>query len=791
MLPPSNNSNLKRRSLMPNRPRPGMPMDDDQRKAMFARMHGRGSGSGRGRGTSQNGLPGLEPGKDGKYHATLNDGTDVSAESEEALDQKLALIRDAGGIHTADSDALIAGIPGAGGLMSALGPLGRVLASWKTPLASALAAMGLDKYREEHPDMDPRDEKVLAIAEQLAGYISAISALSTGKDAAANALDRVPVGSSSALGVLSTATAKVGDLLNDLGKAIGNAMPDALKGPLEKLYKGYTTVADYTGASITDLGHVGELPAKFKSATSLEKAAAETYAQAAEIEKLAATKGEALTKQAYYDLMASHKASLAFDPEAQAAYKEAAANFWDAKGQMSSSASAADQMRKAADKMMEKAGKLKADATAATIKAALVAGGFAAKEVHEEHKVRSMQQEMEDAFAKGENYTIPAEKPRGPLETALAMAVGTLGNPIEKQTRYGQSTYNAQVAYYRTQYDMIGKAEQSGELSPAEANDARLKLAQSKPQNMAGKGAWTFAPASAAFLSWQAGEIADTMKRTEIDRRTPGSYIDGDTINFDQHHGENSVRLLDINAPEVPHAGMHDPNHPERTTGEPLGKEAAVYAAKLVAGGQYVRLKSDSHPKAAGTDVHGRTLATVETLPKPFDQLLRVPVVGKLIPAKEFQTEMIKAGLADTAYRQLSGPTDVGEAHDKARSIAQADGKGIWAPDVKEQLPWVGKEKTVQELRRNPSAPQPSNLGTALGSGLMVTGQSGVFKTMGASGNVAAQTWNAALAVLGAREFNQKASARPGDIVYRPPKAVKTRYETDAQQVLDERRRRK
>ena len=41
------------------------------------------------------------------------------------------------------------------------------------------------------------------------------------------------------------------------------------------------------------------------------------------------------------------------------------------------------------------------------------------------------------------------------------------------------------------------------------AEAERQKLAEDKPQNMAGKGAWTFAPASAAFLSWQAGNVKE------------------------------------------------------------------------------------------------------------------------------------------------------------------------------------------------------------------------------------------------------------------------------------------
>jgi hypothetical protein len=61
---------------------------------------------------------------------------------------------------------------------------------------------------------------------------------------------------------------------------------------------------------------------------------------------------------------------------------------------------------------------------------------------------------------------------------------------------------------------------------------------------------------------------------------------------------------------------------------------------------------------------------------------------------------------------------------------------------------------------------------------------------MSAPGNVAAQTWNAALAVLGAQEFNAKAAARRGDTVFRPPKATRTEYEKHIQDVLERRKRR-
>lgn len=79
---------------------------------------------------------------------------------------------------------------------------------------------------------------------------------------------------------------------------------------------------------------------------------------------------------------------------------------------------------------------------------------------------------------------------------------------------------------------------------------------------------------------------------------------------------------------------------------------------------------------------------------------------------------------------------------------------------------------------------------SAIEVGLMATGQSGAVKSMGPSGNVAAQSWNALLAGLGAAEYNQKARQRQKPVRYRPPKTIKTEYETQAQSVRDDRRRR-
>ena len=98
--------------------------------------------------------------------------------------------------------------------------------------------------------------------------------------------------------------------------------------------------------------------------------------------------------------------------------------------------------------------------------------------------------------------------------------------------------------------------------------------------------------------------------------------------------------------------------------------------------------------------------------------------------------------------------------------------------------------QTYDEKHGRTNAPPDSALQTALGLGLMATGQSGAFKAMGPSGNVAAQTWNALLAGLGTAEYNEKARMKSKPVRYKSPKTVKTEYEKQAESVIEARRSR-
>ncbi len=781
--------------------------------------------------------------------------------------------------------------------ISSMGKFGSVISSWKTPVASGLAALGIGKYREHNPTMDPKTEKVLAIAQQISAFVSAISGIGAGKGTIKTLAPKT--------------VSKTSQLLSDLGEAaslagkkITDNIPASVRAAFGKLYSFQSAISDITSATWTSLMQIPYIARSLKRAAKLRseaeiikrnatrnakavaddvkamadklradadamlareetraqhewEQAVETSAQALKI-RSGATLTEAERKYAATLILdASHKGALARWNSAKRMYDEGAHKWYSTDAAAADSRSLANELDSVAQqqietslrvqklatqnyrRMYDKAASIEADhaasasATAASraedaaarsaeagaltkqahknlTRAIVVAGGATAQQLIEEARIESAQNDMTDAWLHGDNYIVPPTKPRSALGTAGAAGIGLLGLPAIRQTRYGQDQYVAQVANYRAKYDAIARAENAGEISDAEADQMRQDLAdKEKPFNMAGKGPWTFAPAAAALLSWKAQQLADTLSRTSIDTVKPGSYMDGDTVNLTEHSGPNSIRLLDINAPEVAHENFHDPNHPERTTGELFGEAATDYARSLLPDGHTVRVVLDSHKKAAGEEVHGRQLASLETLPAPFDKLLNIPVIGKLIPANEFQTQMIKAGLADIHYRELSGPTDNQKQHDAARAIAQLAGNHIWSQDGRDSLPWVGKEKTLAQMieAKNakraraadnaglppPPIPPTTDLNTTdiLPEILMLGGNSGAFRTMGYSGQMLAKLLHAAASTEGAMKFNAQAAEHPDPFVYRPPKGIRTDYEKHAETVLKKRKSKK
>ena len=729
---------------------------DEQRKAMFARMGGGASGS-----RSSSG------GASGSWgDAPEQDGLSLRSLGRAAWERFK-------GTPTYDAD----GTPIMAVGMPSLGKTG-LLAG--TSLATGSLVGEIGSYREAHPTLDPKTDHYLALGSQVLGYVAAITGLAALKRGAGNELNRwdITVQGASGSKTLTAAEAlalpfnKLGSWMGSLGKAIGSKVPGPIQKPLDGLYKAYSNVADFTGSSLADVLSVG------KNRTSL-RLADEMRTQAALIETRAGVLSSADKTHALDLLDRAHQLARSHSSNASTLYQQAADLYRQSVAGAASSKLTADSMRRFADTMS-------ADARMGLLKAATVGAGFVAKEGYDEWKISGMQEEAAQAFRDGRDWGIDPAQPRSGLETAVAIAAGTLGNPIEKQFRYGQDSYQASVAAYRAKYDAIQEAARRDGWSAEKTEAALTKLAAEKPRNMAGKAAWTFAPASAAFLAWKGGEYADRVKATGP-AGTVTKVRDADTIEINDD--PTGIRWLGINAPEIAH-GAGKP-------AEYMGPEGATWQTEELLG-RTVRLvyTHDKGGPLVKQDIHGRDLAYVETLPRPFDKLLAIPGLGKLIPAQDQNLKTIEAGMAlpkQTHERLQGGKHDRRYDYDEAAARAIAARVGLndragntnGLPAVPEYVPFAERKRRDAEKQGYaiPDAP-PSTWTTAAGLGLMTTGQSGVFKYMGKAGNIAAQAWNALLAVGGARDYNRQAKQNPVPRKTRTPKGVKSEAERRADEVV-------
>jgi len=805
--------------ILVNAMRSGGPdeMDDRQRRAMFAKMRGGGGGGGRSRGSSpthgavttgaqpkryepgepipsffqaaaQGFLEGLKGGLSVTANTLTFGGTDAIGLTDSSRYQgsDYDFSRKSA---TVGREALLAatGI----GVASKLGvawkgtSLARTAAGKHAGAIAAVAGFGaqsaIDDVRAANPTMNPYADKALAMGSQLAGYVGSMGVLKSVGQYGGALLNAIPTGSGiSALGRAKNLVAGADNALGKAGTWIGGKLNPTVAAGLKKAHTAYSKMADFTGSSLKELGKAISAPKNLKTAQRFTDDAARMQAQASAIKTAAAGKKIQLQNIATTALNDAHKASLAGSPDAGKLYRKAADAFWAVDDAARQSAGSATRLNAVADKLLTKGTSLRAETMAGLKKAAYVAGGLTAKETYDQKQISKYQQQAAQAIKDGKAFNYPVDDPRGIVGTVLAGLVGTAGNPIEKQTRFGADAYNAQVGAYRAGYDAIMDARGRGEITDKIAQQMLEKLAASKPTNMAGKSLWTFAPAAAAYLNWQVGDAIKAGKRSSIERNL--DTHDADTIKTDKNI--KGVRMLDINAPEIKGSrGIKESEY--------MGDATAARAKELIKPGQYVRVVSDSNPKAGGLDKHGRKLGVVETLPKPFDNLLRIPYVGKVIPAVDVNKKLIKEGLVDIHYRDLSGRTDRSETYDKARAIAQARKTGIWSDEGRKLLPWVGTEKTSEQRRaeafkRSQGRDMPEErigpLSQALGLGLMTTGNSGVFRSMPKSGTALAQTYNALLAATGTLQYNEQARRASKRRSVRP--SVKTDYDRRVEEAM-------
>ena len=522
-----------------------------------------------------------------------------------------------------DWNAITAALPAAG-FVGATGAATNEAISWGRigirALQSTLAgwlAHDISQTRQDNPTMDPNTEHYLAMGEDLAKTVSAITGLLGGKDAV---LKMFP----GATGKAADFARWVGAQLEAMGGTVAEKIPAPVLDKLGKVKSAYDAIADFTGAELPQLTKVGGIiedaqqvrvlsgqaasartqaqaiadaalakadalragTATSAAATRLETLAAKVETKAAEfsaqaqtISETATAKGESVRSFALDALNDSHVMSLLDDPAAKAIYDEGAARFFDTlKGEAGSASTSAD-LAEIASRLTAKAteirgripGAIQAEADAGVAssaqnvaalleeaqlmdsqaaqagraaaidaaKIAFVVGGGAAIHAYEQSKVADYKQQIEKAWSEGKSWTLPADTDYvdTPVTLAANFAIGTLGNPIEKQSRnYFNGRYTldlAKRAAYEAKYDTIQQNYSAGNLSATE-RDAQLQdLAKYKPYNLAGRSLYTFTPATAGMLKYFASMASDSAPAytPPVATQTNKFYTSGQTLN--------------------------------------------------------------------------------------------------------------------------------------------------------------------------------------------------------------------------------------------------------------------
>ncbi len=522
-----------------------------------------------------------------------------------------------------DWQAITAAMPAAG-MVGTLGTATSESISWgRVGLRAAQSALAgglayeIGETRRQNPTMDPETEHYMAMGEDLAKTVSAITGLLGAKDAV---LKMFP----GFTGKAGEVARWIGDQLEAVGGTVAEKIPAPVLDKLGKVKSTYDAIADFTGAELPQLTKAGSVIGDAQQALALSERAAATRtqaqavaeaatakaaalrtgaepsvaaahletlatkvetkagefaAQASSIDATATAKGESVRAFALDALNDSHVMSLLDDPAAKSLYDEAAGKFFATlRGEAGSAANSAD-LADIAARLTAKATEIRgripgaiqaeaeagvassAEAVAALLedarlvdsqaaqagraaaldaaKIAAVVGGAAGIHAYEQGKVADYKQQIETAWSGGKSWTLPVDPDYAdtPLTLAANFAIGTLGNPLEKQSRnYFNGRYTldlAKRAAYEAKYDGIQKEFERGVLSTAE-RDAQLQdLAQYKPYNLAGRSLYSFTPATAGMLKYTASVMTDSTPTFTLPpaMQTNQYYSAGQTLN--------------------------------------------------------------------------------------------------------------------------------------------------------------------------------------------------------------------------------------------------------------------
>ncbi|HRZ13046.1 MAG TPA: hypothetical protein P5567_11405 [Kiritimatiellia bacterium] len=496
---------------------------DDQRKAMFARLRGGGGGGGSDSGRSYDSRVTMHP-------STYKGQTPEQA--AEQLDRSIPeILSDTAsylyegffpGMSSDDVYALASAFPGgvilgagseAAGALRAAGRMTPKLKAFLRSLAVFGGALGTGQavgyYRDQNPTMNPRTDHWLALVQDAANTVAALSGLK---------LARIGIGSLPGMSRLGEALGAAGSKIKAAQAAVADKTPGVIKTPLGWVAKAYNAVAGFTGAEVEQFSELPGALKKYQLSQGLTARAAELRSQAEKIVRLAQSQHDWIKWKSHEILGTSHKGARAFWPSAERMYREGAEKFFAAEAGLAGSGRSAGQLVSLAGKLDAKAAGLKKDAIGALARATYVAAGGTAVHTVEQGIKDNYRRDMERAFAQGQPFILNPDQDvtDTPLKRAVMFATGTLGNPVEKQTRFyvgGKYTKDlAERAYQEYQYDAIEAARAAGQITPKEAERLQVERAKQKPFNMAGKSLHSFTPAIAGFGKFAASTVSKAIK---------------------------------------------------------------------------------------------------------------------------------------------------------------------------------------------------------------------------------------------------------------------------------------
>jgi endonuclease YncB( thermonuclease family) len=683
-------------------------MEDDERKAMFAHMHGGGGGGPRSGGAasdptysgdsgSKTSAPPAARSYDSRItmHPTTFTGETadelIAREKKESADFEAAMSK----AHDTGMGLGIDYATGSVGLTGAVSTTFKNLSSAAKKLAPAAASGGIayliSAYRDAHPELSPKTDHYLSALEDLALNVAIMSGLSAVKKGTVSALPKMTAAEAKALGIkFNPKNPPVKSLtqLTKMGDALAawwaNNTP-TLSAAVAKPKSWYDALASFTGSELPALKNLGRLTAKNLTKAELHK----TLARSAYIAGLTG-----LVEVYEQDKIGDYKAEMRKAWAEGEAYKLPA-----------------DYDPFAGDDL--------------SFKQQLIAGGI--------------------------------------------FATGTLGNPVEKQIRNyfsGKLTKNlADRADYELKHERITMALKEGYYTKDEAQAEYEKLAEYKPWAMSGSAVYSVTPATIGLLKFGGSKILDYVERpTKYGTIDPVQH-ERDADTFTLTTGE-TIRYLGGDATEIAHASKPG------STDQPMSREAAAAAMKLNPDGSAVRLTAGGEDEfeydkygrtLARVEKIPSLVAKIPGLRKVWpgeDSMESLHEQGLVQPRyEELKGENYNKtkdhAAAATAYEKKIGVYDPA-----VRAELEALSLYTWTPSA------------IDTALAHPSAGKKiSQYGNFAGIGLLGTGHSGLATKLGASGTPLMQGWNAAMAGLGTAQYIVSGPKNTGK-EYNPPKQL-------------------